>query len=175
MAVPQNRSRDVRPGPNRVGREGTGEPMSGSERAFLDILGDLGARAGQDLQPDRHGVLTLTMDGVEFSLESPAHAGFVYLQAAVRKAGPDRERAFAAAMRRNLFGLPLSSGWLAHDAETDDLRLCTAVPLAGLDGDRLVAVMEALVASVVTLRREGLAESVPAGGAELADGSFLRV
>lgn len=148
--------------------------MSGTERAFLDILDDLGSRAGQDMRPDGHGVLTLTMDGVDFSLESPAHSGFVYLQAAVRKVGPDRAGTFAAAMRRNLFGLPLSSGWLAHDPDTDDLRLCTTVPLTGLVADRLVGVMEALVASVATLRREDLAAAGPAG-AEVEDGSFLRV
>lgn len=149
--------------------------MSGTERAFLDILDDLGSRAGQDLRPDGHGVLTLTMDGIDFSLESPANSGAVYLQAAVRKVGPDRAGTFAAAMRRNLFGLPLSSGWLAHDAQTDDLRLCTAVPLAGLGGDRLVAVMEALVASVATLRREDLADGADPAAAEVVDRSFLRV
>lgn len=149
--------------------------MSGTERAFLDILDDLGSRSGQDLKPDGQGVLTLTLDGVDFSLESPAHSGFVYLQAAVRKVGPDRAATFAAAMRRNLFGLPLSSGWLAHDPETDDLRLCTAVPLVGLAGDRLVGVMEALVASVATIRREDFAGDGPERAVEVGDGAFLRV
>ncbi|KPL54742.1 hypothetical protein ABB55_23035 [Prosthecomicrobium hirschii] len=135
--------------------------MQQSSDAFLHLLADLGAEIGEDLSPDPSGVLTLVLDDESFSLESPEGASFVYLQAAIRRLGPNRAADLEAAMRLNLFGHPLSNAWLALDPEGDALRLCCALPIDGLDTARLSGFLEAFAATINVLRH---GDTVPVSG-----------
>ncbi|MBT9290281.1 type III secretion system chaperone [Prosthecodimorpha staleyi] len=135
--------------------------MHQSSDAFLQLLADLGAEIGEDLSPDPSGVLTLVLDDESFSLESPEGSSFVYLQAAIRRLGPNRAADLEAAMRLNLFGHPLSNAWLALDPEGDALRLCCAISLDGLDTARLTAFLEAFATAIGALRHS---DALPASG-----------
>lgn len=144
------------------------------ETWFADLLERLGADVGQDLTPGPHGVVAVELDGVGIALESPPHAAFVYLHGEVRRIARDRAGEIEAALRRNLFGLPLSNAWLALDAEGDALLLCCAAPRRDLDPDSLSALIEAFALSIRELRRPA-APTARADGAVAMEGLVLRV
>ena len=121
-------------------------------RNFQALLTALGAEGGLDLSPDPHGVVSILLDDVTVSLESPAGSAFLYLHAGVRRLGADRAGEIETALAQNLFRLPLSGAWLALDATSDELLLCAATPLAPLTPPSLRAWLAAMVTGVRDLR-----------------------
>ena len=125
--------------------------MRDGER-FQDLLAALGAEDGLDLSPDPHGVVSILLEDVTVSLESPEGSTSLYLHAAVRRLGADRAAAIETALAQNLFRLPLSGAWLALDATSDELLLCAATPLAPLTPPALRAWLAAMATGVRDLR-----------------------
>ncbi len=118
------------------------------------MLADLGKRLNANLDPSSDRVVTIELDGVLISLESPEQSSFMYFHAPVRRLSAEAGSEYTVAMRRNLFGLPMTGAWLAADAETDELILCHSAPLAETTEDRLIASIEAVASAVNELRNE---------------------
>jgi hypothetical protein len=124
--------------------------MAIAQARFVHVFKELGVIVGADLMPDDNGVVTLTLgDDVTLSIEVPNDSAFIYFHSPVKRLNvADRATELEAAMRQNLFGLPLSGAWLALDSASDELLLCYSLLGDGLQADRLANVLEALAAAV---------------------------
>src|SRR5262245_33047844 len=100
--------------------------MTAVQNRFANIFRELGSSIGADIMPDEHGVVTLLVgDDVALSVEVPQDSAFIYFHSPVQRlTGADRARELESAMRKNLFGLPVSGAWLALDSSSDELLLC---------------------------------------------------
>jgi hypothetical protein len=85
--------------------------------------------------------------------------------------------ALEAAMRHNLFGLPLSAAWLALDTAEDQIILCYSLPRERLQPDELTGVVEALSVAVRELRHESGGRSTlhPEEDEAAAGNAFIRI
>lgn len=151
--------------------------MRDGQEHWRELLSELGDEAGVDLAPSPHGVVTVVFDGVTVSIENPDNSPFVYFHSPIRRLGADRARELEAAMRANLFGLPLSGAWLALDGTSDELFLCYSAQSAQLTSASMLALMEAVAASVGELREAelGAGKAAPADHDFAAELNFIRI
>lgn len=118
--------------------------MSFDQDSLGEALHELGTRIGQDCMPDPSGVVSFTAGDLTLSIEARPTDDTAYFHVAIRRLSEMPPDVLGAAMAYNLFRQPLPGSWLALDGETDELVLCYAAAKAGLDADRILALLDAL-------------------------------
>jgi hypothetical protein len=138
--------------------------MNAQRGKYFEIMEEFGRRIGDDLTPNEYGVTSLVSDGVTISLERPDQSNFIYLHAPVKRLGTDPAGELARAMRQNLFAMPLSGSWLAHDAETNELILCFSARIDHISTDDLIAMVEAMATAARDLDADHTSPDAPSTG-----------
>ncbi len=153
---------------------------------FDELVSGFAARYAIEGLAVEDGAAVLSIDGTEVTLRESADGGAVVVSAEIIEMPPDARGVFASlALQANYAAVGGSA--LSLDAETGELSIATALPLALADPESLSAAVEALVNTAEEWRRNVVAfldvdEEAAISDAEDADANpftgdsgFLRV